>query len=101
MFPVRQVLFGMNCYISEEIYTTKVFIKATAVLLGSDFSVNSHSCDINSPFNKLFFDRQLQFDPNMTLSSCFLLASGNNNHFQYRFCQRLKVFFLILRFYGC
>ena len=75
-FTLNELLNQQAC---EKIYTTKVFIKAIAVLLRSEFSVNSPSCDINSPFNKLFLDRQLQFDPNMTLSSYFLLASGKQS----------------------
>lgn len=74
----------LNQQARDTIYATEVFIKATAVLLQIDICVNSPSCDANSPFNRIscFWDRQLPFDANMNLSSYFLLASVNNNHFQ-------------------
>ena len=74
----------LNQQARDTIYATELFIKATAVMLGKDICVNSPSCDINSPFNRIscFWDRQLQFDANMTLSAYLLLASVNNNHFQ-------------------
>ena len=70
-FTWNQLLNQQAC---DKIYTTEVFIKATAVLLGRDVCVNSPSCDINSPFNRISFVWHTMY-----MHTCLARVASNNN----------------------